>query len=256
MHLAIAYKNVELAEYLLEYGASVHQRARGSFFLPFDQQEAGGVASSVSRSKASNYNSLCYLGEYPLSWAVSFDDKLIYNLLINHGAQPNARDTFGNMILHIIVIKEKLNWCTIALRHPLRSAINDMLNCDQLTPLTLACSLGRDRIFNEIVELSCFGIWNYSKITCCGYPLKLIDSIQLICTSNGELAAQPSSTSALSLIGAGSTDSHVEMLNGGIVQKLLDEKWKAFGYVSAGLSFSFSFSFSASLFLFRSLVFT
>lgn len=231
LHLAIAYKNTDLTEFLLAHCANVHQRACGAFFLPFDQQLSEDSGED-NLKEISDYNSLCYLGEYPLAWAVSYDDKMTYNLLIQYGADPNSSDSFGNMILHIIVIKERLNWYTFALRHPVRSARNDLTNVNGFTPLTLACSIGRDRIFTEIVELSCYTIWNYSKITCCGYPLSLIDSIQLIYTQNGELIGEPAGTSALSLIGSGSTDSHVEMLNGGIVQKLLDEKWKAFGYVS------------------------
>lgn len=40
------------------------------------------------------------------------------------------------------------------------------------------------------------------------------------------------SNSALCIILDGTTDNHIEMLRGGIVQKLLEEKWKTFGYVS------------------------
>jgi hypothetical protein len=49
-----------------------------------------------------------YYGEYPLSWAASIDDKRIYNSLINFGADPNLVDTYGNMVLHVIVVREKL----------------------------------------------------------------------------------------------------------------------------------------------------
>lgn len=48
------------------------------------------------------------MGEYPLAWAASVDDKRTYNLLISYGADPNLQDTFGNMILHVIVAKERL----------------------------------------------------------------------------------------------------------------------------------------------------
>ena len=52
---------------------------------------------------------LCYLGEYPLAWAACVDhDKRTYNALITHGADPNAQDTFGNSLLHVVVVKERL----------------------------------------------------------------------------------------------------------------------------------------------------
>ena len=47
-----------------------------------------------------------------------------------------------------------------------------------LTCLTLSCELGRDIIFKEMLELSCTEFWRYSNITCCGYPLGALDSIQ------------------------------------------------------------------------------
>lgn len=79
-----------------------------------------------------------------------------------------------------------------------------MSNMYNNSPLALACVLGRDRIFAEMIELRCFvsartrakhdefyfcpifqAFWTYSIITCCGYPLSLIDSLQLINTKDG-----------------------------------------------------------------------
>ena len=174
---------------------------------------------------------LAYFGEYPLAWAASVDDKMMYNLLINNGADPNLQDSFGNTILHVIVTRERLMFYSFALKHPSKPADERIKNRDGYTPLALAALLGRDEIFNEIVELKCFDFWTYSIITCCGYPLNLIDSLQLKRTKEGGLSVESDSGSALNLISNGKSDHHIEMLRSGIVQKLLDEKWKTFGYV-------------------------
>jgi hypothetical protein len=42
-----------------------------------------------------------------------------------------------------------------ALHHPVRPANNDMVNNYGLTPLALACVLGKAKIFREIIEVSC-----------------------------------------------------------------------------------------------------
>ena len=36
------------------------------------------------------------------------DDKMTYNLLMRYGADPNLQDSFGNMILHVVVARERL----------------------------------------------------------------------------------------------------------------------------------------------------
>lgn len=51
---------------------------------------------------------LSYFGEYPLAWAACCEDESSYNLLLKHGADPNMQDTFGNSILHVLVIRDKL----------------------------------------------------------------------------------------------------------------------------------------------------
>lgn len=64
-----------------------------------------------------------------------------------------------------------------ALRHPKKSASNDITNAQGLSPLTLACRLGRASVFREMLELSCKEFWRYSNITCSGYPLNALDTI-------------------------------------------------------------------------------
>lgn len=101
LHLAIAYSNNELVQDLIEAGADVNQRAIGSFFLPRDQQ-------CQNPAKNTDYEGLAYLGEYPLAWSACCANESVYNLLLDNNADPDAQDSFGNMILHMVVVCDKL----------------------------------------------------------------------------------------------------------------------------------------------------
>lgn len=170
LHLSIAYSNNELVQDLIEAGANVNQRATGSFFLPRDQQ-------GYRPAKNTDYEGLAYLGEYPLAWAACCANESVYNLLLDSGADPDAQDSFGNMILHMVVVCDKLDMFGYALRHPKLPAKNGIINDSGLTPLTLACKLGRAEVFREMLELSSREFWRYSNITCSGYPLNALDTL-------------------------------------------------------------------------------
>lgn len=170
LHLAIAYSNNELVRDLVEAGADVSQRAIGSFFLPRDQQRHPAA-------RHTDYEGLAYMGELPLAWAACCANESVYNLLIDHDADPDAADSFGNSILHMVVVCDKLDMFGYALRHPRRPARNGLQNRAGLTPLTLACQLGRAEVFREMLELSAREFWRYSNITCSGYPLNALDTL-------------------------------------------------------------------------------
>lgn len=101
LHLAIAYNNNELVQDLVDAGAIISQRAIGSFFLPRDQQR-------MNPARNTDYEGLAYLGEYPLAWAACCANESVYNLLLDVGADPDEQDSFGNMILHMVVVCDKL----------------------------------------------------------------------------------------------------------------------------------------------------
>ena len=92
----------------------------------------------------------------------------------------------GNTVLHMVVVAAQLGMYGYALRHPRKNANPYIKNNRGLTCLTLSCELGRDIIFKEMLELSCTEFWRYSNITCCGYPLGALDSIQ----SDGQTSEQ------------------------------------------------------------------
>ncbi|XP_059055695.1 uncharacterized protein LOC131849606 [Achroia grisella] len=213
LHLAIAYSNNELVQDLVEAGADVNQRAIGSFFLPRDQQ-------CVPPARVTNYEGLAYLGEYPLAWAACCANEAVYNLLLDSGAEPDAQDSFGNMILHMVVVCDKLDMFGYALRHPKVPASNGRMNLAGFTPLTLACQLGRASVFREMLELSAKEFWRYSNITCSAYPLNALDTLLPDGRTNWN--------SALFIILNGTKQEHLNMLDGGIIQRLLEEKWKTF----------------------------
>ncbi|XP_048506571.1 uncharacterized protein LOC105692131 isoform X3 [Athalia rosae] len=213
LHLAIAYNNNELVQDLVEAGATVSQRATGSFFLPRDQQR-------MNPARTTDYEGLAYLGEYPLAWAACCANESVYNLLLDSGAHPDERDSFGNMILHMVVVCDKLDMFGYALRHPKLPARNGIANSAGLTPLTLACQLGRAEVFREMLELSAKEFWRYSNITCSAYPLNALDTLLPDGRTNWN--------SALFIILNGTKEEHLDMLDGGIIQRLLEEKWKTF----------------------------
>nr|XP_036232016.1 uncharacterized protein LOC106625964 [Bactrocera oleae] len=213
LHLAIAYSNNELVADLIEAGADINQRAIGSFFLPRDQQRR-------NPAKSTDYEGLAYLGEYPLAWAACCANESVYNLLLDCGADPDAQDSFGNMILHMVVVCDKLDMFGYALRHPKTPAKNGIANHSGLTPLTLSCKLGRAEVFREMLELSAREFWRYSNITCSGYPLNALDTLLPDGRTNWN--------SALFIILNGTKEEHLDMLDGGIIQRLLEEKWKTF----------------------------
>ncbi|CAF5223315.1 unnamed protein product, partial [Rotaria magnacalcarata] len=95
-----------------------------------------------------------YYGEYPLAFAAAFGHLEIYDYLIQHGADPNLQDSYGNTVLHMLVIRDSMDMFKHAVRHPLKKARTDIRNNSDLSPLTLAAKLGRKELFLECLELA------------------------------------------------------------------------------------------------------
>ena len=62
---------------------------------------------------------LAYMGEYALAWAACQCNEGVYNLLLAKGANPDAKDRFGNTIMHMVVVANQMGMFGYALRHPI-----------------------------------------------------------------------------------------------------------------------------------------
>lgn len=92
---------ISIESFPIKFRANYILSCLGSFFLPRDQQ-------SNNPAKSTDYEGLAYLGEYPLAWSACCANESVYNLLLDNGADPDAQDSFGNMILHMVVVCDKL----------------------------------------------------------------------------------------------------------------------------------------------------
>lgn len=152
VHIAIVNDDEEILKILIDQcHASVHQRARGSFFMPENQRQRVQANMELELDTL-EYEGYAYYGEYPLAFAACFERKDMYDYLIEKGANVNAQDTFGNTALHMLVIHRKPDMISFVMKHttaPNRSIRNKA----GLTPLTLATQLGYNDIFEKLLEL-------------------------------------------------------------------------------------------------------
>lgn len=110
--------------------------------------------------------------------------------MLARGADPDAQDTNGNTVLHLLVIYQKLEAFDMAYEVGSSLSIRNVLN---LTPLTLAAKLARVDMFFHILNLEREIYWQIGSITCAAYPLSQIDTIDV---ETGQI----SKTSALNLV--------------------------------------------------------
>ena len=94
------------------------------------------------------------------------------SLSTEEGADPDAQDTYGNTVLHMVVIVEQLGGKTLkesfiwrltlllwpgmfgyALKHPIKKANHLVRNHRELTSLTLSCLLGRFQCFTFLCSI-------------------------------------------------------------------------------------------------------
>ncbi|XP_076811482.1 transient receptor potential cation channel subfamily V member 6-like [Clavelina lepadiformis] len=216
LHFAVINGNIEAVKLLLETGhIDIHARARGKFFIPVD------VKRGDIKLRKHKFEGYAYYGEYPLSFAASTGNHKIYDMLIDHGADPNKQDRNGNSVLHLTVIHDQPDMYYYAVKHVKSKADPNVMNFTNLSPLALAAKLGRVKMFKKILEISSQHHWSYNTVTCFAYPLKSLDTIG----PNGETDWN----SALMMIIRGKKDNHLELVADGVVHQLLNKKWKEFG---------------------------
>lgn len=92
--------------------------------MPRDQQQN-------PPARQTTYEGLAYLGEYPLAWAACCANEAVYNLLLDSDADPDAQDSFGNMILHMVVVCDKLVRIVVITNYTLNYQKLLMLNVEK-----------------------------------------------------------------------------------------------------------------------------
>lgn len=66
------------------------------------------ILSIKIQIRSSSFQGHAYYGEYPLAFAAAFGHMEIYDYLIDHGADPNMQDSYGNTVLHVLVIRDRM----------------------------------------------------------------------------------------------------------------------------------------------------
>lgn len=220
LHIAIVNEDPAMVKYLLDAGADVNERCFGSFMCPEDQKASRNDSPEhehVDVNPITTYDGYVYWGEYPLSFAACLGQEECYRLVLARGADPDAQDTNGNTVLHMLVIYEKAE--TFDMAFEVGAALG-VRNVQNMTPLTLASKIGRVEMFFHIMNIEREIYWQLGSITCAAYPLSQIDTIDC---ETGKI----SKDSALNLVVFGDKDEHLELLDGVLID-LLKTKWNTF----------------------------
>ncbi|XP_054262159.1 transient receptor potential cation channel subfamily V member 5 [Macrosteles quadrilineatus] len=220
LHIAIVNEDPAMVKFLLDSGVNFEERCFGNFMCPEDQKFSRSDSVDhewVNLTPFTNYEGYVYWGEYPLCFAACRSQEECYRLILARGANPDAQDTNGNTVLHMLVIYEKSQMFDMAYETGSNLSI---LNIQNLTPLTLAAKLARIEIFFHILNIEREIYWQIGSITCAAYPLSQIDTID---NETGNI----SKNSALNLVVFGEKDEHLELMDGVLVD-LLHAKWNAF----------------------------
>ncbi|CAF1007928.1 unnamed protein product [Adineta ricciae] len=241
LHIAVFFNDLASVQLLIKHGADVNQRVIGDFYQNgqsrgkhetkssrhsralrfFQRRDKSNARISLKNASPETH---AYYGEYPLAFAAAFGYKEIYDYLIDHGADPNLQDSYGNTVLHMLVIRDNSDMFNHAIRHPVKKALTDIRNNEGLTTLTLSAKIGRRDLFLQCLELSHVEIWRYSNIKCCTYPLRGIDTI----ADGGHIDWN----SSLMSIVSGKTEDHLAMLDNMVIERLLNDKWSSFARVN------------------------
>ena len=235
LHIAIVNK-VPIA--VIERMVRIHNGSRlfsgtvtGSFFRdPFRK----------SKDSREELEGKCYLGEYPLAFAIATNQFDTFDALVRLGADMNCLDSFGNNILHVLVIlqneegyahykqkwlekyypgkkAEDLNYDDEGRMHEDGRVVPwKQRNHENMTPFTLAAYRGLYDIFKYLVEEGKEKQWTYGAVTCSVYPLD--NGLDNISSSSGD--------SALELI---ILRGHLKFFENKRINDLFERKWVHFG---------------------------
>ncbi|ODM96433.1 Transient receptor potential cation channel subfamily V member 6 [Orchesella cincta] len=222
LHMAIVNEDFPMVKFLVDNNVNLQERCTGAFMGPEDQKSSRSDSLEyewIDRDPNTNYDGHVYWGEYPHCFAACLGQEECYRLILAKGANPNAKDTNGNTILHILVIHRKQQMFDMAyeLGAELGPTYRNNLN---LTPLTIAAKLARKELFFHILNIEREIYWQIGSVTCAAYPLTQLDTIDPI---TGGIQKE----SALNLIVFGETTMHLDLLEGPVMD-LLHAKWNTF----------------------------
>lgn len=230
LHMAIVNENVRIVKLLLDFGADVHERCLGSFFLPNDQIDTANSAIKNEIEKITavdlnenhllntldtNYDGYAYWGEYPLSFAICLGLADCYKLLLAKRANPNKQDSNGNSSLHMAVIANRIDMFDLCYSNGANLSI---LNRQNLSPLTLAAKLKKVEMFFHILTIQRQVNWIFCNVGFVKVALTSIDSVNITDGSSDD-------DSVLSIVVFGGSNDHLQMLDG-LVSRLLEVKWE------------------------------
>lgn len=111
LHIAIVNEDPSMVKFLLDSGVNFQERCFGNFMCPEDQKSSRTDSldhERVNVTPFTNYEGYVYWGEYPLTFAACLGQEECFRLMLARGADPDAQDTNGNTVLHLLVIYQKL----------------------------------------------------------------------------------------------------------------------------------------------------
>ncbi|XP_075071874.1 transient receptor potential cation channel subfamily V member 6-like [Mixophyes fleayi] len=165
LHIAAVNQNLNLVKLLIQKGADVSSpRAIGTFF-------------------SYSANNLFYFGEHILTFAACVGNEAIVRLLIENGANVRAQDSYGNTILHILVLQPNQNLSC--------QMLDLILSCDEeekgvdllmipnylgLTAFKLSAAEGNIAMFQHLLNKRKQVQWTFGPVTSILYDLSGIDS--------------------------------------------------------------------------------
>ncbi|XP_053306339.1 transient receptor potential cation channel subfamily V member 6-like [Spea bombifrons] len=202
LHIASVNQNINLVRLLIDGNADVSSpRATGTFF-------------------ALRSTNIFYFGEHILTFAACVGNTDIAELLMDNGADPRAQDSWGNTVLHILVLQpNKVLSCQMLdflLSREVRltgPSLCQIPNAEGLTPLKMAAIEGNVTMFQHLVQKKGKLQRAFGPVTSMFYDLSEIDSVE-------------KEKSLLELIVSSNKSQARKILNFPPVKSLLKKKWR------------------------------
>ncbi|XP_075207687.1 transient receptor potential cation channel subfamily V member 5-like [Anomaloglossus baeobatrachus] len=203
LHLAVMRQNMAIVQELIRHRANVSApRALGTYF----------------QLKPNSF----YYGEHILSFAACMGNAELVLLMLQHGADAQAKDSHENTVLHILTLQQnKMSACQmydiIASHHKEKNGpgLEEIYNKDHLTPLKMAAVEGNTVMFQHLVQKRRQLQWTFGPISGFLYDLTEIDTWE-------------DPHSVLDLVVSGKREAQ-RILDLSPVKELVNTKWQRFG---------------------------